>query len=314
MAQVLIVKLPQLLEIVKLKNITRRVHLEVHGRQNIQIILHHPLPEERIVPADGSVCLCQCNKRIGEFLFPKGMTQKNLPAGAAFLHFENPAVGIRVNVHFVGHIRNGDTGVEGLVLKLMERILYKIAVADTDIGIAKLLPGKVQTLDVVLQIKGIVDDEANAVLVFQVEEHFLFISQHQRNILDTRRLKLLDLAFNQPLPLDLKQPLGLLQRQRDKPGGGSRRQNHRVVHPVWLQRLQSRRCQASGLGDHAIPNQPVVCFPICQGSVFLDIRAANRPAPASVIQAVQNVKFRFCHSIPSFMPWRGKSSPAVSLS
>jgi len=138
------------------------------------------------------------------------MPQQHAPRVPVFCHPNDSAVAVRVHVQLVHCFADGQSRVKGLVFKAAKWIFHKIAVADTDIGVFQLASGEVQAFNVVLDVERVVDDEFNAVLLLQVEEHFLFIAQNHRDVVDSGGLQLLDLTLDQPFSLDLEQTLGLL--------------------------------------------------------------------------------------------------------
>ena len=209
-AQVLGVELAQLLEIVELEDRAGGVFLIIHGRQPGKVVLHQPLPEAGVIAANLPVGFCQGEKGVGECFPPEGMPQQHTSRVPVFCHPDDFSVAVRVHVQFVHRFADGKTGVKGLVLKAVEGIFHKIAVADADVGVFQLVSGEVQAFDVVFDVECVVDDEFDAVLLLQIEEHFLFVAQNHRDVVDSGGLQLLDLTLDQPFSLDLEQTLGLL--------------------------------------------------------------------------------------------------------
>ena len=163
-----------------------------------------------MIAANLPVGFCQGEEGVGECFPPEGMPQQHTPCVPVFCHPDDFSVAVRVHVQFVHRFADGKTGVKGLVLKTVEGIFHKIAVADADVGVFQLVSGEVQAFDVVLDVECVVDDEFDAVLLLQIEEHFLFVAQNHRDVVDSGGLQLLDLTLDQPFSLDLEQTLGLL--------------------------------------------------------------------------------------------------------
>ena len=209
-AQVLGVKLAKLLEIVKLEDRAGGVFLIIHGRQLGKVVLHQPLPEAGVIAADLPVGFGKGDKGVGEFFSPEGMPQQHAPRVPVFCHPDDFPVAVRIHVQFVHRFADGQTGVKGLVFKAVKGILHKIAVTDADVGVFQLASGEVQAFNVVFDVERVVDDEFDAVLLLQIEEHFLFVAQNHRDVVDSGVLQLLDLTLDQPFSLDLEQSLWLL--------------------------------------------------------------------------------------------------------
>ena len=163
-----------------------------------------------MIAADLPVGFGKGDKGVGEFFSPEGMPQQHAPRIPVFCHPDDFPVAVRIHVQFVHCFADRQAGVKGLVLKAVEGIFHKIAVTDADVGVFQLVSGEVQAFNVVLDVERVVDDEFNAVLLLQVEEHFLFIAQNHRDVVDSGGLQLLDLTLDQPFSLDLEQTLGLL--------------------------------------------------------------------------------------------------------
>ena len=81
--------------------------------------------------------------------------------------------------------------------------------------------------------------QLDAVLVDEVIKLFLQISDNDGNIHDAGLMELADLPLDHPLPENLQQPLGRFKGQRNKAGAEARRQDHRAVHPVFLEQLHA---------------------------------------------------------------------------
>ena len=209
-AQVLGVELAKLLEIVKLEDRAGGVFLIIHGRQLGKVVLHQPLPEAGVIAADLPVGFGKGDKGVGEFFSPEGMPQQHAPRVPVFCHPDDFPVAVRVHVQLVHRFADGQSRVKGLVFKAVKGILHKIAVTDADVGVFQLASGEVQAFNVVLDVERVVDDEFNAVLLLQVEEHFLFIAQNHRDVVNSGGFQLLNLALDQLFTLHLEQPLWLL--------------------------------------------------------------------------------------------------------
>ena len=125
------------------------------------------------------------------------MSQKNLSRTFSLFHFHNSGIGISFHIHFIRFIIHRMSSIKRLILKLIKWVFNKITIAYTNICIFQFFSCKINTFNVIFYIKRIINDKFNTILIFQIIEHFLFISEYNRNIFYSSLMKLLNLAFYQ---------------------------------------------------------------------------------------------------------------------
>ena len=106
----------------------------------------------------------------------------------------------------------GAFGVFGGVVRFphvaLEGVFLEVVVGRANIGVAQNLAHEHERAVVVALGVGAVDDDFHAIFVFEVEERFLLVANHDHDVVHAGGLELLDLALDEHVAAYLVRPLG----------------------------------------------------------------------------------------------------------
>ena len=232
------VKRPQLIERVKLMDaagIFADVHLQLADVPGVQI-----LPEPR--PCDRAVILPLEDLRelLTEAAVEIGVSDHVPRVAPADLHARDAALAVRDHAVLVRFARTVERRVIRLIHIGLKRVLLKVVVRGADEGVFQPVADEHERGGVVVAVVILVDDDLHMEAVLEVKQLFLHIADHDRDVVDARRLQLADLTLDEHLALHLQQGLRLFIRQGGKARAHARRHNDGVVHPVRRERRKPR--------------------------------------------------------------------------
>ena len=140
---------------------------------------------------------------------------------------------------FLGRTGRALCGVVCMPLVCMEGILGEVVVGHAYVRIRKQVAGDIERRMVVAGGEIGIDDDAHVVLILEIEEILLHVSDDDGHVVDAGIVQLADLTFDQNLAMNLEHALRLLvgngRESRGKPCG----QNDGVVHLVRRERIEA---------------------------------------------------------------------------
>ena len=125
---VIMVKLPQLIQGIKLKYGIGRINFYLHRRQIPDMVGKDLLPDGLIITAGLMVFIEKFDHGCGKIVIPVSMPQHDITCVSAFFHPGDIHLGIRQQIPFIGSCRHRHRGIKAPVNIFLKRILFEIVV------------------------------------------------------------------------------------------------------------------------------------------------------------------------------------------
>ena len=156
-------------------------------------------------------------------------------------HARDSAACSSLDAPFCSLSRSIDGSILGFVDMVAERILCKVVIRGTDVGIPEDIAHAPERAIVVAGCIFGVHDNADAEFLLEIEEILFLVADNDRDIVDACLLELADLALDEHLSPDLQEALRLLVGDGCKTRREACRHDDSIVDAIGLERSKSSR-------------------------------------------------------------------------